>query len=61
MLSYKWRPNQESQREVYNRVARWYFFKTKISYLGKFLLGFAMVNLGIFYYHLLYFNAIGNI
>jgi hypothetical protein len=36
-------------------------FQTKNPNLGKFWGFFAMENLGIFYDHLVYFTAIGNI
>jgi hypothetical protein len=42
------------------RVARWFVFKPKIPIWVNFE-GLAMENLGIFYDHLVYVTAIGNI
>jgi hypothetical protein len=42
------------------RVARWFVFKPK-SQFGKIMVGLAVENLDIFYVHLIYFTAIGNI
>jgi hypothetical protein len=44
-----------------SRVARWFLFSNQKSQFGKVLEGLAMENLGIFFDHLVYFTAIGNI
>jgi hypothetical protein len=46
--------------DIETGVARWFVFKPKIPIWVNFW-GLAMENLGIFYDHLVYFTAIGNI
>jgi hypothetical protein len=54
-------PNQSQPRAMDNTmVARWFVFKPKIPF-GSILEGLARGNHGIFYNHLVYFTAIGNI